>query len=225
MRLSQRHQRRDRVVRGHAQQLADLRLHGHGHGRDGPAEAGFARRQQDVPHQRIDRRAGDDADAVELLVGGRDGAEIEGEDQHHRGRHERLDEGGPGLGGGDLGRRDAGRGERVPRHLAGRGLRGVARGRRPRQSGQAPAHGRVAHDDDAHALAVAAARRETRHVEDVEQDGVGQRLAGVVARREGGAHDLAELHRGPLSRRCGIFSTFFLDSDLARNYLVDISGR
>src|SRR5437764_1498196 len=60
--------------------------------------------------------------------------------------------------------------------------------------GERLAGGPVAHDDDAPALTVAAARREPGAVEDAVERRVGQRIAGEVARRERGAQDVVELH-------------------------------
>src|SRR5947199_191413 len=64
-RTAEGHHGRHGHVRGQAEQLLELRLLGDGEGGDGAGEAARARREQDVPGKRVDRRATDDAGAVE----------------------------------------------------------------------------------------------------------------------------------------------------------------
>ena len=84
--------------------------------------------------------------------------------------------------------------ERVPRDLAGRGLRGVAADRRLVQLGQRLPGGPVGDQHQVGALPVAAARREPGVVEDPGQYVVGQRVVGELPDRRGRPHHVVELH-------------------------------
>src|SRR2546426_645395 len=98
-RTAEGHHGRHGHVRGQAEQLFELRLLGDGEGGDGAGEAARARREQDVPGKRVDRRATDDADAVEVLVGGGDDLEVDADHQHDGRLQHRLDEPHQRLGG------------------------------------------------------------------------------------------------------------------------------
>src|SRR5262249_6189120 len=63
----ERHERRDGDVARNAEQRLELRLLRDRERGDGAGEAFAARGEQDVPGEGIDRRAADDADAVEEL--------------------------------------------------------------------------------------------------------------------------------------------------------------
>ena len=64
--------------------------------------------------------------------------------------------------------------------------------------------GRVADDDELGALAVAAARREARVLEDGVEHLVGQRVVGELPDRGGRAHDVIELHGSQTSHGDGL---------------------
>src|SRR5207247_821822 len=172
----------------------NLRLLGHRRSRDGPAKAPRARREQDVPDERVDRGTADEPHAVEVLVQAGDDLEVDADDEDHRRLQDGLDQ--PPHRWRSLrgGRVDRGWIDGVPRVLAGLALSGVALRRRRGQGGQRLAGGAIPDDDDVPALPVAAARREPRPVEDVEQHVVGQRLVGALPRREGGPHRPVDLH-------------------------------
>jgi hypothetical protein len=61
--------------------VADPRLFRHSHGRDRSTETFVARREQDVPYQRINRCPCDDANPIELLVERSDNPEV---NAHHK---------------------------------------------------------------------------------------------------------------------------------------------
>ena len=152
--------------------------------------------QQDVPDEGIDRRAADDPDPLKVLIRRGDHLEVHADDENDGRLEHRLGE--PTGCGRLLDRRRVHRRrvDRVPRAVAGRDLGRVPLGgwrgqRRERLSG-----GALTHDDHPPALAVAAARRESRAVEDVEQRGVGQQLVGELT---GGEHPVGRgLRRHPV---------------------------
>jgi hypothetical protein len=84
--------------------------------------------------------------------------------------------------------------DRVPRALTGLDLRGIALRGGHRQRGERLASLAVAHGNDVPALAVAAAGRVARMVQDVDEHPIGQRVVGEVARGERRPHDVVELH-------------------------------
>src|SRR5207302_7962819 len=87
---TERHDGGDRDVGRDAEQRLDLGLLGDGQRGDGAAETLLAGGQQDVPGERIDRRAADDAHALELGVGGGDDLEVDADHQHDGGLQHRF---------------------------------------------------------------------------------------------------------------------------------------
>ena len=71
---------------------SDVRLGGGEHRGQRPAEALLARGEQDVPGQRVDRRACDHADPVQVAVGGSHDREVDGHDQDDGGAEQRRRE-------------------------------------------------------------------------------------------------------------------------------------
>jgi hypothetical protein len=195
-----RQQSGDRVVIRYSEQLSHARLLGHRGGGEHAAEALVARGQQDVPCERVHRGAGDQADAVQVLVEGRDDVEVDAHHQHHLGvAQRRLARNFHGV---DRLGVDSARPQRVPRPLPVAQLSDIALGSGDRAVDEILACLRVPDDDDVVALPVATARREPRVVEDAFKDLVGQRVAGVLANRTRGAHDVVYLHAVHLD--CGI---------------------
>src|SRR6266446_1637388 len=186
-----------------AEQRLYLRLLGGGERGHGAPEALVARRHEHVPCKRVDRRAAHDTHALEILVHRRDNLQIDADDQHHRGRGNRLGQvlwRRSALDGGGV---DAGRVDGVPRALPVRRLRCVALGGEAAEIGQRALRGGVADHNDAPTLAIAAAGSEARVVEDRAERFVGHRVSGELARGKSPPHHVEELHHFPPAARSG----------------------
>jgi hypothetical protein len=193
-RLAERQHGAHRAVLRYAEQGLDSRLLGDGDGRNGAAEAFVARGQQDVPDQGIDRGAAHHAHAGQFHVGGGDHAQVDADHQHHRRVEQRLRHRARNLGARDgLWIHAAGH-HACPRILARPQLGDVAPGTRQRELGQRVARLRSTDHQHPRPLAIAAARREARIVQDAVEDVIRQRVAGEFPRREGGAHRLVQFH-------------------------------
>jgi len=181
--VAERDQRRRLDLEGDAEQLLHLPVAEAVDGRQAAADAERARRQHEVLHGRVDRGAGRQRRRHAV---GRDA----GEDQHRR------------LGQ-VLGQVPRG-GDHLPDRAVGRRRGGVPVVRElqqlaPRlavQLAQARARRGVADHDEAPALAVAAARRADRRVQDPAEHGVGDRVGREAPDGSLRGDDLEEVH-GP----------------------------
>ena len=182
---------------GRAEELLHLGFPPDRHRRDDPAEALGARREQQVPRERVHGRAAREGVAVHVAVDCRERPEVDDEHEHRGDLVEVLGEA-AGAGGrlrgelvgvGHRARLGLAVGDGRPGHEAVRAHREVSvpvaevdvADRAPRR--------RVAHDDDPPSLAVPAARREARGVEDAVEDVVGHRITARLRRRSEASAD------------------------------------